>query len=482
MPAKKRNSTSTRQRTRRKAAAVESLEPEAKDPAETFGAQTTGRILCTFVDGSAGGVRSALASFKSQAGVARVAHARDFKAEFSMAEAETADAVVFDELGIAVITGSPDQMSAMSRFSISASDNVIIEPEYVNYAFQGDLDSDLPQEPGQGEGSILGPDSAQASSLTYLRGYRDALDQMISVLGGTETAGVLSAAAESFQDTSDSTWGLKATGALSARTTGAGIKVAVLDTGFDLTHPDFAERSIQTDSFIPGESVQDGNGHGTHCIGTACGATRPGTGPRYGIASGAEIFAGKVLSNAGSGGDASILAGINWAVQNGCQVISMSLGRFVRPGEPPQANYQTAGRRALAAGSLIVAAAGNDSNRPFANFPVSSPANAGTIAAVAAVDRHLQIARFSNRGINPAGGEINIAGPGVDVHSSWPMPVRLRSISGTSMATPHVAGLAALVGEESGAFRGLQLYIELRRRARGLPLSRADVGNGLVQV
>ena len=113
--------------------------------------------------------------------------------------------------------------------------------------------------------------------------------------------------------------------------------------------------------------------------------------------------------------------------------------------------------------------------------PVDSPANAATIAAVAAIDANLRVARFSNAGINPGGGEINLAGPGVNVHSSWPMPLRLRSISGTSMATPHVAGIAALIAEEVPSARGVQLYREMRRRARRLPLPRTDVGNGLVE-
>jgi subtilisin family serine protease len=490
--AKRTKKTKTAARARKKTtskplARAASLEPEAPQPSGAFGAQTTGRMIVTFLDSSRAGARSALAAMKNRAGVAQVSHARDFKGAFSMADAESADALVFDELGIAVMTGDADQMSAMSSFSPSVDENVIVEPEYVNYAFQDNLDEDLPGGGASGGGGgAPASTSGMAGSLPYLQGYRDALDHLVKTFGGGGSAaaggGGIQAAADLFQDTTSATWGLQATEVAGACGTGNGIKLAVLDTGFDLTHPDFAGRSVQTSSFISGESVQDGNGHGTHCIGTSCGPRRPGIGPRYGIASGAQIFAGKVLSNAGSGGDASILAGINWAIQNGCQIVSMSLGRRVSPGEAPQTNYQTAGSRALAAGTLIVAAAGNDSRRPFVTIPVSSPANAGSIAAIAAVDRFLQVASFSNRAINPSGGEINLAGPGVDVHSSWPMPIRLRSISGTSMATPHVAGVAALVAEENPSFRGLQLYLELRRRARSLPLPQADVGNGLVRV
>ncbi len=472
------------------ATALEPDEAPTLEPPSEFGVQTTGRMIVTFVDTSTKGVTSALAAMKKRAGVAAVSHAADFGDEYSMAEAESGDAHVFDELGIAVMTGDPDQMAAMAAVTPSSTENVIVEPEYVVYAYDEDLDDDLPvgggsdddgsTEPGDGLGAGGGVSTA------YLRGYRDAVDHLSRGLlagdaGAAAEAAAIEAAAAAFVDTASSTWGLKATRALKVRPTGAGIKVAVLDTGFDLHHPDFAGRTLRTKSFITGESVQDGHGHGTHCIGTSCGPVRPGVGPRYGIASGAEIFVGKVLSNAGSGGDANILAGINWAVQNKCEIVSMSLGRRVRPGEPPQTNYQTAGRRALAAGTLIVAAAGNDSSRPNVTVPVSSPANASSIAAVAAVDRFLRIAYFSNRGMNPGGGEINFAGPGVDVLSSWPMPIRLKRIGGTSMATPHVAGIAALIAEESKRFRGLDLYREMRSRARRLPLPRSDVGNGLVQ-
>jgi subtilisin family serine protease len=487
--------TAKARKTPAKSADLEPDPPGSSGPSAEFGVETTGRMIVTFVDTSKSGVTSALAAMKNQAGVASVSMASDFSQEYSMAEAESGDAHVFDALGIAVLTGDPGQMTAMASFTPSAAENVIVEPEYVNYAFDEDLDDDLPAggvgddasaDPGagpeEGSGSGLG-----GGSQAYLRGYRDAVNHLAKALASGDPDAVaeaaeMEAAAAAFFDTTSSTWGLKATGALRAQTTGKGIKVAVLDTGFDLLHPDFAGRTVQTNSFILGETVQDGNGHGTHCIGTSCGPVRPGVGARYGVASDAEIFAGKVLSNAGSGGDANILAGINWAVQNGCEVVSMSLGRRVRPGEAPQTNYQTAGRRALAAGTLIVAAAGNDSARPNVTIPVSSPANAGSIAAVAAVDSRLRVARFSNRGINPSGGEINFAGPGVDVLSSWPMPLRLRSISGTSMATPHVAGIAALVAEESKRFRGLELYREMRRRARRLPLPRADVGNGLIRI
>ena len=282
-------------------------------------------------------------------------------------------------------------------------------------------------------------------------------------------------------DEAQATWGLQATKVVYSCRSGKGIRVAVLDTGFDLQHPDFAGRTVTSQSFVTGQQVQDGHGHGTHCIGTALGAKCPPARPRYGVAYEAEIFAGKVLSNAGSGTDTGILAGIDWAIQNKCAVISMSLGAGTQPGQPFSQVFERVAKRAQDQGSLIIAAAGNDSQRPVSFRPVSHPANCPSIMAVAAMDVQGAVARFSNRGINPNGGQIDIAGPGVDVHSSWPLPTRHRRISGTSMATPHVAGIAALYAEADPAARGAALARALTGGALRLTLPSSDVGAGMVQ-
>ena len=287
-----------------------------------------------------------------------------------------------------------------------------------------------------------------------------------------EEAGVAAA----YADTANLTWGLQATLAASSLCTGRGIRIAVLDTGFDLTHPDFAGRSPVTASFVPGEAVQDGHGHGTHCIGTSCGPKAPaGTPRRYGIATEATILAGKVLSNAGSGQDAWILAGINWAIQNRAIVISMSLGAPVQPGQGFKQAYEQAAQAALNAGALIVAAAGNSGNQP-----VGSPANCPSILSVAAVDANLQRAAFSCIGLNPGGGEVDIAGPGVAVFSSTKLPTKYATWNGTSMATPHVAGCAALWAQTTG-LRSKPLWNQLVNAARNLGLPAQHVGAGLVQ-
>jgi subtilisin len=114
-------------------------------------------------------------------------------------------------------------------------------------------------------------------------------------------------------------------------------------------------------------------------------------------------------------------------------------------------------------------------------LPVSHPANCPSIMAIAAVDAQMQIAYFSNGGLNPQGGQIDLAGPGVAVHSSWPRPALYNTISGTSMATPHVAGVAALLAEANPNARGVSLGALLAREARRLTLPSRDVGSGLVQ-
>lgn len=371
--------------------------------------------------------------------------------------------LVFDEIGVAVASGAPDQLGRINAMAGNGSAVLAVEPERVVHVLGGPGGLDLGDKAGD-----------------YLQGYRDAVNELVERLLPPSGEAERAVAAAEF-DESFATWGLQATRVVEGRCTGKGVRVAVLDTGFDTSHPDFAGRSVTLRSFIAGQSPQDGNGHGTHCIGTACGPRTPTQLPRYGVAYECEIFAGKVLSNQGSGNDAGILAGINWAIAENCRVISMSLGAAAFPGQPHSAVYEAVAMRALAARAIIIAAASNDSQRPGHIAPVGHPANCPSIMAVAAVDRALQVARFSCGGVNPNGGEVNIAGPGVDVHSSWMMPTKYRSIQGTSMATPHVAGIAALYIQQSPGISANDLWTRLETTARRLPLPARDVGVGLVQ-
>lgn len=442
------------------------------EPPEGF----TGRTLVLLRED---GAKEGLSAIKSATGLAKVCSAADFPdSAVEMTQADESEVFLLDGLKVAVVDADPSQIGALSM--AAADDGVIlaVEPERIMYA-------------------LGGPDDLAARSIPYeyLRGYKDAVDHLFASLtdGPTEADAELLAA---ILDDAQFTWGLQATRTSASRFSGRGVRVAVLDTGFDLDHPDFAGRSVTTQSFVQGQRVDDGNGHGTHCIGTALGSQRPVGTRRYGCAFRGEIFVGKVLSNQGSGSDSGILAGINWAIANRCRVISMSLGAATQPGEPFSTIYETVAQRALSSnpGTLIVAAAGNDSapsgvrlNPPRS---VSRPANCPSIMAVAAVDSNLRVASFSNGGTSRlAGGGVDLAGPGARVFSSWPAPAlvsggpaRYHTISGTSMATPHVAGIAALWLEARGAGTSAQaLWQILTGNARRLNGFSRDVGAGLVQ-
>jgi subtilisin family serine protease len=420
------------------------------------GLETTGRFVVTFREGAR---TEALASLEKGVGLTKekLMSSADFgETGVDIAQMPESGGVIFEHLGIAVVSMEEASVGMLAQDIGGDSAILAIEPEGIMYAL------------GQGV------------SLEYLRGFRDAADTLyIQAKAGVaeeELAGI----AAVFNDTAALTWGLQATKVATSSFSGNGIKVAVLDTGLDLEHPDFAGRSIVSKSFLSGVSTaQDGHGHGTHCTGTACGPFSPSQGRRYGIAYGADIYIGKVLSDQGSGGDIGILAGIDWAVANKCQVISMSLGADV---PTTTTAYETAGQRALDAGTLIVAAASNNARRSRGNFGfVGRPANSRSFMAVGALDNSLRIADFSPRDtILTAGTAVDIAGPGVNVYSAWPMPTRTRIISGTSMATPHVAGIAALWSQATGA-SGAALWQRLIANARTLSAPIVDVGRGLVQ-
>jgi subtilisin family serine protease len=285
-------------------------------------------------------------------------------------------------------------------------------------------------------------------------------------------------------DESQATWGLQATNVIGSSFSGKGIKVAMLDTGLDFNHPDFAGRvpANQAQSFVPNvQSAQDGHGHGTHTAGTACGPAAPVTGPRYGIAHDAQLFIAKVLSDDGWGYDSWFLAAIDWAITNGCRIASMSIGGTPDPEE--DAKFDIVVARAMEAGLLLIVAAGNESSRPGKISPVDHPASCEHAMAVAAVDSDLEIAFFSNAGdaSAPVGGQIDIAGPGVDVYSSVPLPRQYDRMMGTSMATPHVSGIAALHAQADPNLTPQDLWTRLTQTAKRLSLPSSDVGTGLVQ-
>lgn len=348
----------------------------------------------------------------------RTACSRDFKTEtFTEEKIKDAEAYVYEELGIALIGGSNQEMLLLEQ----EKNGYILEPE----------------------------------KLVHIP------DLILSTL------------------IPPNTWGLEATQVIGSPYTGKGVKIAVLDTGFYNKHPDFTGREMVLESFVEGENAEDLHGHGTHCIGTACGSSDV-DGLRYGIAKESIIYAGKVLNNEGSGAESWVLDGITWAANNGCKVISMSLGSPVLPGEGHSIAYERAARYAISKGAVVVAAAGNESKRSDNNFnPIGSPANCPSILAVGAIDADLKMADFSNRSINPD-QKVDVVAPGVDIYSSFAGPLRYRVISGTSMSTPHVAGILALIWEKFPQYNPDDIIEEMRQTVQKLELNHEDIGSGLV--
>jgi subtilisin family serine protease len=235
----------------------------------------------------------------------------------------------------------------------------------------------------------------------------------------------------------DSAWGVKRIGAglvHDSGNRGDGIRVAIVDTGIDYTHPDLDGNYAGGADFVNDDSdPMDDHGHGTHCAGTVA-AEDDGVGV-VGVAPKALLYGVKVLSATGSGAWSDIIAGIEWAADNGIDVTNNSYGGSGNPGSIVQAAFDNS----YAAGVLHVAAAGNSGACPPSGDTVGYPAKFSSVIAVAATSSSDARACFSSTG--PA---VQIAAPGASINSTR-RGGGYTTMSGTSMASPHVAGVAALV-------------------------------------
>jgi subtilisin family serine protease len=234
---------------------------------------------------------------------------------------------------------------------------------------------------------------------------------------------------------------------------GKGITVAVLDTGIDTTHPDLKGQVVGARNFTEDPDADDTVGHGTHVASTIAGTGAGSAGRFRGVAPGAKLLNGKVCMLDGCD-ELWILAGMEWAAQQGAQVVNMSLGGRDTPLVDPL--EKSVADLTAKYGTLFVIAAGNDG--PTASS-VGSPASADAALAVAAVDRKDKLAEFSSRGPRVGDDAVKpeISAPGVDIVAAKaakdvigdPATVKgYTTMSGTSMATPHVAGAAAILTQQ----------------------------------
>ena len=209
--------------------------------------------------------------------------------------------------------------------------------------------------------------------------------------------------------------------------TGTPVKVAVVDTGIDVAHPDLKDNIKGGMSAVAySVSYNDDNGHGTHVAGIIGAIDNTigviGVGPKI------DLYAVKVLDRRGSGYLSDVIEGLDWAISNGIQVVNMSLGTTANI-----LSFQEAVQRANVAGIVQVAAAGNSGDS--VNYPAAYP----EVIAVSATDKSDIIASWSSRG-----AEVDLSAPGVSIYSTYKGQT-YKTLSGTSMAAPHVAGAAALV-------------------------------------
>lgn len=266
--------------------------------------------------------------------------------------------------------------------------------------------------------------------------------------------------------------------------TGAGIKVAIIDTGIQSNHPDLADNVkggirfyMRGFTLYNDSKWEDDHGHGTHVAGTIAGLDN--TIGVVGVAPNAELYAVKVLDRSGSGSWEAVAAGIRWAADNGMDVASMSLG-----GSSGTSGLASAVSYALAAGVVLVAAAGNSGDGNPSTTEISYPAAYSGVIAVGATSSSNAVASWSS-----SASYVALCAPGVSVFSTYKGST-YATLSGTSMATPHVSGTAALVlattisdaddADSDDAWDPSEVKAKLQSTATGISAAANSCGAGLV--
>ncbi|MGP2441229.1 S8 family serine peptidase [Streptomyces sp. JW3] len=266
--------------------------------------------------------------------------------------------------------------------------------------------------------------------------------------------------------------------------TGKGVTVAVLDSGVDADHPDLTGRIARSRSFIEGEEVADRHGHGTHVTSTVGGSGAASDGEEKGVAPGATLAVGKVLSDQGSGSESQIIAGMEWAARDvAADIISMSLGS-TEAGDGTDPMAQAVNALSAETGALFVIAAGNTGSPSS----IGSPGAADAALTVGAVDSADAAAWFTSAGPRYGDNALkpDLSAPGVGILAARSTLTAgegaYTAMDGTSMATPHVAGVAALLAEEHPDWTGARLKDALMSTSKELDASVYQLGAGRVSV
>ena len=243
---------------------------------------------------------------------------------------------------------------------------------------------------------------------------------------------------------------------------GRDVKVAVLDSGYDPNHPDLAGTVAESKPFDGTTDATDHHGHGTHVAATVAGTGAASNGTRKGVAPGAKLMVGKVLGNDGFGDESWVLAGMEWAARGGAKVINMSLGGGSSDGTDPLS--QAVDSLTAETGALFVIAAGNAGSSAST---ISTPGAANEALTVGNTDKSDKLAASSSRGprlgdhaVKPeltAPGQAIIAARAAGTSLGSPVDANYTSLNGTSMATPHVAGAAAILAQRHPDWSAQQL-------------------------